>query len=91
MTATSLTKILEDVLPSKEKKLARQMTKTLAAALIEGCRVNGGVRVPGVGTLVLKDLPARKARNPRTGETIEIAARKRVSFRVAPSLRKTLV
>jgi nucleoid DNA-binding protein len=40
---------------------------------------------------VLKDLPPRKARNPRTGETIEIAARKRVSFRVAPSLRKTLL
>ena len=34
------------------------------------------VAIVGFGTFEVKDRPARKARNPRTGEEIEIAASK---------------
>lgn len=39
--------------------------------------------LPGVGKLVLVDRKARMGRNPATGETIQIPAKKVVKFKVA--------
>jgi DNA-binding protein HU-beta len=39
--------------------------------------------IPGIGKLVLVQRKARLGRNPRTGETINIPAKKAVKFRVA--------
>ncbi len=39
--------------------------------------------IPGVGKLVLVDRKARMGRNPATGESIQIPAKKVVKFRVA--------
>lgn len=36
--------------------------------------------VPGFGSLVVKERPARMGHNPRTGEQIKIAAKKVVKF-----------
>lgn len=46
----------------------------------------GAVIVPQVGRLKAVDKPAGTARNPRTGETIQVPAKKRVSFKAAKSL-----
>jgi len=42
-----------------------------------------GFTVPGLGKLVLVNRKARVGRNPATGETIQIPAKKAVKFRVA--------
>ncbi len=42
-----------------------------------------GFTVPGIGKLVLVQRAARQGRNPATGETITIPAKKVVKFRVA--------
>ena len=39
--------------------------------------------LPGIGKIVLVKSKARMGRNPRTGETIKIPAKKAVKFRVA--------
>ena len=39
--------------------------------------------IPGIGKLVLVQRQARMGRNPATGETIQIPAKKVVKFRVA--------
>lgn len=46
---------------------------------------HGEVVLPGFGRLLKVDRPARTGRNPRTGETIEIAAKSVVKFREFPS------
>ena len=48
-----------------------------------------GDRVPlvGFGTFGVSERDARTARNPRTGETIEIAARKAVTFKAGTALK----
>lgn len=48
-----------------------------------------GDRVPlvGFGTFAVSERDARTARNPRTGETIEIAARKAVTFKAGTALK----
>ena len=42
--------------------------------------------LPGIGTLTLKDRKERQGRNPRTGETIAIPAKRVVSFKPAKAL-----
>ena len=46
---------------------------------------------PGIGKLTAKHRPARKGRNPATGATIKIAAKKVVKFSVARSLKRAVL
>lgn len=45
------------------------------------------VRVPGFGTFSVKSRSARQGRNPRTGESIEIAGANVPSFKAGKGLR----
>ncbi len=47
--------------------------------------------VPGIGKLVLVARKARTGRNPQTGETIKIAAKKVVKFRVAKACKDAIL
>jgi DNA-binding protein HU-beta len=49
------------------------------------------VRVPGFGILMVKKTSARMGRNPATGETIKIPAKKKVAFRVSKDLKKAVL
>lgn len=44
------------------------------------------VTIPGVGKLTPKDRAARKGRNPKTGEEIQIPVKKVVAFKAAKAL-----
>jgi hypothetical protein len=46
---------------------------------------------PGIGKLVLANRKARVGRNPQTGETIKIAARRVVKFRVAKAAKDVVL
>ena len=48
------------------------------------------VALPGFGSFVVKDRAARQGRNPRTGETINIAASKAPGFKASSVLKKKL-
>ena len=47
--------------------------------------------LPGLGKLVLVDRKARVGRNPATGETIQIAAKRVVKFRVAKAAKDAIL
>jgi len=51
----------------------------------------GGFTLPGLGKLVLVNRKARTGRNPATGETIKIPAKKVVKFRVAKACKDAIV
>ncbi len=46
---------------------------------------------PGLGKLVLVDRKARLGRNPKTGETIKIPAKKVVKFRIAKQAKDAIL
>ncbi|MDR2141679.1 MAG: HU family DNA-binding protein [Deltaproteobacteria bacterium] len=48
-------------------------------------------RLPHLGRFGLRWTPQRPGRNPKTGEPIQIPAKKRVTFSPSPSLRKRLL
>ena len=45
---------------------------------------------PGFGTFTVRERPARKGRNPRTGKQINIKASRSVGFKPAPTLKDSL-
>jgi DNA-binding protein HU-beta len=47
--------------------------------------------IPGVGKLVLAHRKARMGRNPQTGETIKIPAKKVLKFRVAKAAKDAIL
>lgn len=48
------------------------------------------VSVPGFGKFAVKDRPERQGRNPATGETMTIAASRKLSFTAAKELKNKL-
>ena len=58
----------------------------ITAALADGDEV----ALPGFGKFLIKDVPAKNVRNPRTGASIMAAAYKKVSFRVYDALKKAV-
>jgi DNA-binding protein HU-beta len=47
--------------------------------------------IPGLGKIVLVNRKARMGRNPATGETIKIAAKRAVKFRVAKAAKDAIL
>lgn len=60
--------------------------EVVAEALAKG----GEVTLPGLGKLTVKQRAAREGRNPATGETIKIKARKVPHFSATKALKDTL-
>jgi len=56
----------------------------------ETLRSNERVDLRGFGSFVVKDKKERQGRNPRTGETITIAAKRDASFRPGKELTEKL-
>jgi nucleoid DNA-binding protein len=72
------------------KKLAGEIVTAVFGTLAAEVAAGEKVRVTGLGSFSVKDKPARAGRNPKTGEAIEIAARKAVKFTAATALKETL-
>jgi DNA-binding protein HU-beta len=81
------------------KQLAEKngVTKAQAAAFMESlaemayAEAPNGFTLPGIGKLVVVDRKARMGRNPATGESIFIPAKKAVKFRVAKACKEALL
>ena len=76
---------------SERRGLPRRDAEAFAAELIGDLlgRVKEGarVKVAGLGTLEIRDRPARMARNPATGAPVQVAASRKVVFRPAKELK----
>ncbi len=72
------------------KKEADAALKAAVAAISKALKNGERVAIPGLGIFTVKQRAARKGRNPRTGEVIEIPARKVVAFKPAKDLRESI-
>lgn len=90
MTQTQLVGTLADSC-DLSKKIAKQFLENLAATALKEVKKNGAFVVPGLGKLVRVDRKARIGRNPATGETINIPAKRVVKFRVAKAVKDAVV
>jgi DNA-binding protein HU-beta len=72
-------------------KTARAFVEGLASMAISEVKKNGVFVIPGLGRLVRQERKARMGRNPATGESIKIPAKKVVKFRVAKAAKDAIV
>lgn len=73
------------------KKAATEILDEIAAVAYKEAKKNKQFTIPGIGKLVLDRRKARMGRNPATGETIKIAAKKVVKFRVAKACKDAVI
>jgi DNA-binding protein HU-beta len=71
------------------KKQAVQTLEALVALAYKNAK--NSFTVPGLGKIVLVNRKARMGRNPATGETIKIAAKRAVKFRVAKAAKDAIL
>jgi DNA-binding protein HU-beta len=90
MTQTQLVRTLAEEC-EVNNKVARQMLETLSTLAVNEVKKNGVFVIPGLGRLVRVERKARTGRNPATGESIKIPAKKVVKFRVAKAAKDSIV
>ncbi len=66
---------------------AAEAVEAVLAAVAAGLKENGEVRLVGFGTFEKVERKASTGRNPRTGETIPIAASTSVKFKPGKALK----
>lgn len=73
--------------------ITKKQADTAIEALVNMAYKNAGegFTVPGLGKLVLVHRKERQGRNPATGETIMIPAKKAVKFRVAKACKDAIL
>jgi DNA-binding protein HU-beta len=88
MTKTQLVaKLAENA--SLTKKAAADILDFIAQVAYKEAK--NSFTLPGLGKLVLVQRKARMGRNPATGETIKIKAKKVVKFRVAKAAKDAIL
>ena len=76
---------------------ANDMTKKAAAEFVESLvgmayrEAKNGFTIPGLGKLVVVNRKARMGRNPATGETIHIPAKRVLKFRIAKAAKDAVM
>ena len=85
-------KILQSAAKFSDLK-KRQLKEALTAivdAIYDGLEKDGRVFIPDLGVFVVRERAKKRGINPKTGETIEIPARRVVVFRPAKVLRESI-
>ena len=69
------------------KVQAEEVVDTVISSIINSLKQGQEVSIAGLGIFSVKDRAARTARNPRTGEAIQVPAMKVPKFRAAKALK----
>jgi DNA-binding protein HU-beta len=72
------------------KVQAEQAVDAVVDSIINTLKKGEEVSIAGIGIFSVKHRAARDARNPRTGETIKVAAMKVPKFRAAKALKEAV-
>ena len=76
---------------AEEAKISKKDTEAVVTAALnaiaDALKNGDKVALLGFGTFEVKEVAAREGRNPKTGETIEIAACKKPAFSASKALK----
>ncbi len=71
-------------------KAAKETLDGVIGTITASLKKNQKVQLIGFGSFEVKKRPARKARNPRTGEAIRVKASKSVRFKAGQTLKRSV-
>jgi len=72
------------------KKDAETTVNTFLECIIDSLNKNEGVELRGFGSFRIREREARVGRNPRTGERVEVEAKKVPYFKVGKQLKEMI-
>ena len=72
------------------KSEAEKHLEAFTAAISGALKAGEEVQIPGFGKFYVRDQKAREGKNPQTGETMRIAARKIPAFRAGKTLKESV-
>jgi len=72
------------------KRAAEEAVAAVLDAVVKGIKKDKKVQIIGFGTFEVKKRAARIGRNPKTGESMKIAASKNVGFKASSTLKAGL-
>mgnify|MGYP000957225262 CR=1 FL=1 len=81
MTKSEFAKKIKSALNLKNEKDAKDVIDKVAAVIMEALKAGDEVKLGEFGKFMVTERAARKCRNPQTGETMEVPARKAVKFK----------
>ena len=86
MKKSELVTLIAERLPYLTRKDAETIVDTIFDSMIEGLAQGDRIEIRGFGSLAVKHRPAREGRNPKTGETVHIPAKRLPYFKVGKEL-----
>lgn len=87
MNKSDLVEILSEKL-SQPKKVTEEVVNHVFDTMTETLAQGGRIEIRGFGSFVTKDYGSYTGRNPRTGESIEVAPKRLPTFKVGKELRE---
>lgn len=88
LTKSQIIKTLAEKTDLPKKKAAEFVEELVKLAYKEA---KNSFTIPGLGKLVLVNRAARQGRNPATGETIQIPAKRVLKFRIAKQAKEAVL
>jgi len=89
MTKADLVDLIYERVGSSKKE-ACDVVEAVFAIIRDSLRQGQKVKISGFGTFLVNQKHARRGRNPQTGATIKIAARKVAKFTPGAELKKAV-
>jgi len=86
MTKSELVTHVAQRLPYVTVKDAEIIVDTIFESMVDALAQGEGVEIRGFGSLKVKDRDEREGRNPKTGESVRIPAKKSPFFRIGKEL-----
>lgn len=90
MTKSELIQRLAEHNPHLTLKEVEKIVNTIFEKITDTLKQGGRVELRGFGAFSVKQRDARKGRNPRTGETVFVEAKKMPFFKTGKALRERL-
>jgi integration host factor subunit alpha len=88
ITKTELTNQIHECNPNLTKIKAREAVETILRIIKDSLANGDDVLLTGFGKFNVKDKSARKGRNPNTGESMMLDAKRVVTFKPSGKLRQ---
>ena len=73
-----------------DKKQALAALDAILSTITEALKTGEKISLPGFGTFEVRERAARQSRNPRTGETVEVAAKRVPAFKPGKGLKEVV-
>lgn len=90
MTKSMLAEKIAEKLPEFTKKQVEIFLNTIFDSMKESICKGEKIEIRGFGIFRPKERKAKLARNPKTGEKVEISSRKTIHFKIGKSFHKSL-